>query len=270
MNISPQHSSGVELLIRNWQLYAPLTEEQRLALLRLTMNVKEYARGAIIATLDQHASESILIIRGSSFRYKLMPNGARQIVAMHFPGDFANLDGFVLDAPGHTIAAAGPSLVAAVPRVAITQMLASQPDLARWVMWEIARDAAISRERLAAMGRQPAYQQIAHLICELHFRMKWAGLVHEQTLLVDLYQEDLGDICGMSAVHVNRSLQALRQGGLIALKGHRVTIPDIDALARVAMFDPSYLHPLVSDTAARGRPSPGSGGDHSPRPSPSI
>lgn len=254
MNISPQHSSGIELLIRNWQQFAPLTEEHRRSLRRLPLNVKEHGRNATIAILDQDTLVSILVISGSVFRYKVMPDGGRQILAMHFPGDIANLDGLVLEATGHTFAAAGPSLIAAIPHSAISQMVASQPDLARWVMWEIARDAAKSREWLAAMGRQPAYQQIAHLICEFYFRMKWAGQVHDQTLEVDLYQADLGDICGISTVHVNRCLQALRADGLITLHNHKVAIRDIDALVRVAMFDSLYLQPLASGAEPRRYP----------------
>jgi Crp-like helix-turn-helix domain len=41
---------------------------------------------------------------------------------------------------------------------------------------------------------------------------------------------------------VNRTLQELRSRGLIILKGKRLTIPDLDALQRVALFNPNYLH----------------------------
>jgi len=58
-------------------------------------------------------------------------------------------------------------------------------------------------------------------------------------------QAELGDACGLSTVHVNRSLQSLRKDELIVLENHRLTIPDIDALVRVAEFDPAYLHLLT-------------------------
>jgi hypothetical protein len=42
-------------------------------------------------------------------------------------------------------------------------------------------------------------------------------------------------------VHVNRTLQELKRGGLLRFDSGRVDIPDWNALAAVAEFDRSYL-----------------------------
>jgi hypothetical protein len=55
-------------------------------------------------------------------------------------------------------------------------------------------------------------------------------------------QTELGDALGISTVHANRSLQALRADGLITLKGGILTIEDWDGLVRAGEFDPGYLH----------------------------
>ena len=111
-------------------------------------------------------------------------------------------------------------------------------------MWDIAVDGAASREWLANQGRRSAYEQLAHLFCELYFRMDWAGLVQDKGFELPLTQIELGDACGLSSVHVNRSLQALRKDELITFENHRLTIPNIEALAMRAEFDPAYLHLL--------------------------
>ena len=54
---------------------------------------------------------------------------------------------------------------------------------------------------------------------------------------------------GLTTVHVNRTLQRLREEGLVVMTGKRVTIPEPDRLMGVAGFDPTYLR--VSGTAAR-------------------
>lgn len=111
-------------------------------------------------------------------------------------------------------------------------------------MWDIALDAAISREWLSTMGRRTAYEQLAHFFCELYLRMDWAGQLKDNGFGFELAQAELGDACGLSTVHINRSLQALRKDGLIVLENHRLTVRNIDALIRVAGFDPAYLHLL--------------------------
>jgi hypothetical protein len=55
-------------------------------------------------------------------------------------------------------------------------------------------------------------------------------------------QGELGEATGLSAVHVNRTLQELRSYNLISLKDRTLVIPDLAALEQAAMFDSSYLH----------------------------
>ncbi|MER2269069.1 helix-turn-helix domain-containing protein, partial [Methylobacterium oxalidis] len=60
--------------------------------------------------------------------------------------------------------------------------------------------------------------------------------------LLPVTQVELGDATGLSNVHVNRVLQELRASGLIVLRGKRLTIPDLEALQRIALFNVNYLH----------------------------
>jgi hypothetical protein len=57
-----------------------------------------------------------------------------------------------------------------------------------------------------------------------------------------LTQAELGEILGLSTVHVNRTLQELRGSGLVKLRGRELIIPDFAALQQTALFSPKYLH----------------------------
>ncbi|MFO1246690.1 MAG: Crp/Fnr family transcriptional regulator [Alphaproteobacteria bacterium] len=231
-------------LIRKLSQFAPLQPEEQVALSALPTRVREYPRGAMIVQQGSRPEESAVMLAGIAFRYKLLPDGARQIVSLQVPGDFVDLHSFVLKPIDHAVAAGSPVRVGFVTHAAIESLLEKHPRLCRPLMWDMALDAALSREWLATMGRRSAYEQLAHLFCELYFRMDGAGEVENGTFALELTQAELGDACGLSTVHINRSLQALRKDGLIVLENHRLTIPDIDALVRVAGFDPAYLHLL--------------------------
>lgn len=235
-------AAGAELLIRKLEQYAPLTDESRQALRALPLRLQQFSRGEVIVSQDEICEESALVVSGITFRYKMLPEGSRQIVGLQVPGDFADLYGFALKPLDYAVAAAAPSTIARIPHGAIAQMLRQHPDLARWIMWDLAQDGAIAREWLAGIGGRSAYQQLAHLFCELYYRMEWSGAVSENSFELALNQSELGDACGLSTVHVNRSLQALRRDGLMILENHLLTIPDIAALAEVALFDPAYLN----------------------------
>lgn len=55
-------------------------------------------------------------------------------------------------------------------------------------------------------------------------------------------QEQLADATGLTSVHTNRTLQALRREGLIALNGRSLAVLNWDALREAADFHELYLH----------------------------
>ncbi|MGV8953869.1 MAG: Crp/Fnr family transcriptional regulator [Cypionkella sp.] len=103
-------------------------------------------------------------------------------------------------------------------------------------------DGACHRGWLVAMGRWPAIGKLAHLLCEMCLRLEVIGAVEAASFRLPITQVELGDVLGLSSVHVNRTLQELRATGLIAWKGQLVTILDWDGLRRTSEFDPRYLH----------------------------
>ena len=91
------------------------------------------------------------------------------------------------------------------------------------------------------MGRRGAYEQLAHLLCELLLRLRSVGLTEDNSYEFPATQAELGDAFGLSTVHVNRMLQLLRAADLVIYKHNTVTIPDPERLMEAAGFDPAYL-----------------------------
>jgi CRP-like cAMP-binding protein len=52
-------------------------------------------------------------------------------------------------------------------------------------------------------------------------------------------QSELADATGLSTVHVNRTMQELRQNGLISTRNGSVIIKDWEALRGAGEFDPT-------------------------------
>ncbi|MEO7382669.1 MAG: helix-turn-helix domain-containing protein, partial [Paracoccaceae bacterium] len=56
-----------------------------------------------------------------------------------------------------------------------------------------------------------------------------------------LSQYHLADALGLSAVHINRVLREMRDGGLVTFQNGRVTFDDYHRLVELADFDRGYL-----------------------------
>jgi CRP-like cAMP-binding protein len=207
--------------------------------------VSETRRVAAHKTLIREGEElrsSILLIDGWLARAVDMQMGARAITALHIAGDFADLHGFTLKRLDHDVVALTDCIVALVPHERLTELTSEFPHLARIYWFSTNVDAAVHRQWAVSLGSRNAISRMAHLFCELFQRLEVAGKTNGLTYDFPLTQEQLASCLGLTQVHVNRTLQALRRRGLIELQNKRLTILDLSELQIVAEFDPSYLY----------------------------
>ncbi len=89
-------------------------------------------------------------------------------------------------------------------------------------------------------------------------RLRAVGLSQNGSYDLPVTQAELADALGLSTVHVNRTLQALRRQGLITLRGGKLMIEDWDGLTTAGEFDPDYLGAGRKSVAkCSGSPRPG-------------
>jgi len=231
----------VELLQRKLERVAALTSDDRRALAALPLRVAHFRADQDIVRQADRTLQSCLLIQGLACSYKIVGHGKRQIVAIHLPGDMPDLQSLHLGQVDTTVMTMVPTKVAIILHEHLGGLFAN-PHIATALWRSIVADAAIAREWVANVGRRRAVTRTAHLLTELITRMYAIGAVKGDSFELPITQEELGDALGMSVVHVNRSLRALRQQGLISWVGPVVSILDLQALATVADFDADYLH----------------------------
>jgi CRP-like cAMP-binding protein len=189
-----------------------------------------------------HQTESCLLLDGWTCRYKMIADGKRQITAFNVPGDFVDLHSLLLSPMDHSILTLTLCRVAFVPHSNLREITANNPHLTRLLWLSTLIDAAIHREWIATLGRRPAAQRIAHLLCELFLRLQTVGRIRGQGFRLPVTQATLCDALGISAVHTNRSIQHLRREGMVSWKGEDVEIHDWQRLVDFAGFDATYLN----------------------------
>lgn len=185
---------------------------------------------------------SMLVVSGFTCRYSLSTDGSRQITALHIPGDFVDLHSFLLKEMDHSVAALTNCTVVTFPHERLVRLTERYPHLTRLLWLLTLLDGAVHREWLAGMGRLSAPQRTAHLICEIYVRLEAVGLAGDQSFNFPVTQAAVADAVGISAVHINRVLQELRQRGLIVWDGGQVEITNWKDLVAAADFDERYLH----------------------------
>jgi CRP-like cAMP-binding protein len=229
-------------LLRKLESIATLADEEKQAILDLPLTVKVLEADTDIVREGDRPSDCGLILTGFVCRYKITPEGKRQIMGFYVPGDIPDLQSLHLQVMDNSLGTLAKSSVALIPHQSLRETWRRCPTLGEILWRDTLIDAAMVREWLIGIGRRSAYQRIAHLLCELQVRMSAVGLARDNGCDLPITQNEFGDALGLSTVHVNRVLQDLRRDGLIVLRGSSLTIPDWEALKNAGEFDPAYLH----------------------------
>ena len=172
------------------------------------------------------------LVEGWVFREQVLRNGARQITDVLLPGDVIPASMLAPRSHGWETVACGEARILVYGRSSVLRSAALQRIRDRAIRAEVRS----LRGRIVSLGRRDARARIAHLFCELHARLDRAGLVTRDGFGCPLTQEQIGDILGLTSVHVNRTLMQLRAEGLLLVGRPQVVIKDLDGLRHVAGF----------------------------------
>ena len=168
-------SAALERMTRKFEGRATLDEADRRALYALPFRVKAYEPGQYLVREGSSPQESSLILSGLAYRCKVTADGGRQIVSIHVPGDFIDLEGSFLKIADHNVQALTRGEIATVPIEAIIGLVDARPRVGRAMWIETLVDGSLYREWVMNVGRRSARQRIGHILCEFARRLETAG-----------------------------------------------------------------------------------------------
>jgi CRP-like cAMP-binding protein len=218
-----------------------MTDDEKDLIESLIAETEDIPRGTTILRRSEVADRSTMLIEGLLLR-TIHQQDRRFIVGMHVPGDFADLHAFALKRLDHDLVALGDCRVGYVPHERIERVLEEFPHFTRLLWFSTLLDAAIHREWIAKLEQLTAIRRVAHMFCELWQRLDMVGLGRRDGLRTPLIQADLADMCGTTAIHMNRALREMKKEGLAEFRRGTVYVSDRKRLEQFAGFDPAYLY----------------------------
>jgi CRP-like cAMP-binding protein len=238
--LSPQ-SSAFDLapLLATLSRRMGLSVVDQQALLSIAQ-LRNLAKGELIVEEGSESVPLLLLCSGVACATRTLEDGGQQIVSVCLPGDPLNPGDFVLGRAGISISTFSPALVLSIPAAELHPLLELRPEIVRGLWRATAWRASVQKEWLIWLGRMPAEARLAHLLCEIACR-SGSSRRESDDFEFPLTQRELGDILGLSTVHVNRVLQQLRSSKLVDLSRGRLIIRDRAGLYQAAEFDPAYL-----------------------------
>jgi CRP-like cAMP-binding protein len=232
----------MHILLRKLTALHDLSEEEQNALIAALEPPRDIARGLVIVSEGSFPNHTTVMLAGTACRYRILPNGSRHILAFQYPGDMTDLYSYVLKKMDHAVGTLSDCTIAQIPHETIATLSARYPNL-QYAFWrDTMVDSSITYAWAVGASRESVCQ-VAHMLCEIFMRLKAVGLAAVgKPLPYTLTQKDIADALGRSLVHTNKRLAILKDQKLIRYSGIQLVIVDWKGLAKVADFDPAYLH----------------------------
>jgi CRP/FNR family transcriptional regulator, anaerobic regulatory protein len=166
--------------------------------------------------------------RGWACRMMRLPNGRRQILSILLPGDTLAMEAICLGDYALTYALQAltdVTLCGFKPAEVHDLMFSSELQQAPYARYVMGQKASAER-RLADIGRRHAIGALANLVLDLEARLRRRGLARGDAWEFPLRQTDLADALGLTNAHVNRTLFALKQEGVLQIGNGKLRLLD--------------------------------------------
>ncbi len=195
-------------------------------------------RGATVLAQGAKTPHLYTVLEGWGFRYKLLPDGRRQIVNYIMPGDLIGLQGMLMDEMHHSVEALSPMTLCVFERSRLMSLYRAHPDLAYDVTWLASREEYMLDENLLSVGRRSALERLAYLLAFLVSRARASGLISgKASFTMAITQQHVADTLGLSLVHTNKTVRKLSDRKLLRWRDGGCEVLEEEGLAALAGWE---------------------------------
>ncbi|KUR71138.1 Crp/Fnr family transcriptional regulator [Novosphingobium fuchskuhlense] len=197
--------------------------------------VRSFKPGTAIILQGDPGDTLWIMLKGLA-RVSMVAANGREIVLDYAErgavlGEIAFLDGGERTA---SVEAIEPVEALGLTRAAFSEIVGKHQGLAMRLLQAMARRLRQNNTVIEADRAYTSGPRLARFLLRLMMGGEGSEAGGEARLKIALSQGELGNFAGMSREQINRQLSAWADGGIVALKGGRVTVLDREALVDIA------------------------------------
>lgn len=195
------------------------------------------AAGTPILMEGSNSPQLYTALRGMGLRYKLLPDGSRQVIGFVLPGDFVGLQAGVMGEVKHSVEATTAMTLCVFNRSELWTLFKHEPQRAYDLTWLAAMEEHFLGDALTSVGQMSAMARLAWGLMRFFNRCEALGLANDNRCPFPYRQQDLADALGLSLVHTNKTLMKLRNQQILSIEDGHLSISDPDAVIASAQLD---------------------------------
>jgi CRP-like cAMP-binding protein len=236
---APRYAS---LALRSLERFGALSPDEEAGIRHCVGEAEIHMPGSELLCEGEPLDHARILLSGWGAKIRLLGDGRRQILSFVIPGDSFGLAARPCAVALCSTIALTTTVVAPIPLVSDAIAGADTSKGLGAIAWCMLRnEEAHLLSQITRIGRQTAYERVAHLLLEIYHRLKSIAFVQGTRYVLPLTQEMLADALGLSVVHTNRILQQLRRDRLIEWSSSAINILQPEVLAELADFQRSAV-----------------------------
>ncbi len=178
-------------------------------------------------------------------------DGEQQVIELLLPGDVIGLREFTFSRHVTEASMITMGRVQPFPHENIVDIIEASTPLAIALFANISRQEALLTERMLITCHHSARAQVLHFLLETFYRLKKVQHVELAAFEFPVSQRLLGNILGLSPVHINRIFKALELDRVMKKHRNHIEVYNPPQLIAEAEFDGEYLSDDVNGLKER-------------------
>ncbi len=223
--------------LRKQDAYETLSGDELTFMRRFKVGELKVDPGTPLLMEGSNSPQLFTALKGMGLRYKLLPNGRRQVVNFVLPGSFLGLQAGVMGEMKHSVEATTPMVLCVFDRSELWNLYKSEPERAFDLTWLAAMEEHFLGEALTSIGQMSAMQRMCWGLLRFYTRCVDIGLADGDRCPFPYRQQDLADALGLSLVHTNKTLMKLREKQILSLEDGILSLRDMEQMEEIALIE---------------------------------
>jgi CRP/FNR family transcriptional regulator len=199
---------------------------------------RETKAGDHLFTVGQPCEAIHVLTRGWAYVFSPLADGRQMIFQFVVPGSVIAFNPEPDAIAPWSARTLTDSTFHVISHEQLTRLFREDPDTAARLTALLAQDRQLAFDRLMSICRFSARHRVSRLLLELaRHGFPSAQRVGARDLFIPVTQEHVADATGLSTVHVNRVLSALRRDRVVEFQHRRLRILNLPKLKAVAEGD---------------------------------
>lgn len=229
----PKHRSCI---VQKLSSLVRLTEDEAHLLEALEQDALTVAAGSQVTSMEADFPPLMVVKSGWLISERTDPDGHRRIVRTHHPGDiigFADLS--YRSTPCQTYAKSNAS-VCPFTRDSLKTLLSKSPRISALLLAISLIERSMQDDRALVTGRNHASGKLALFILQTLEKLQLVNHHSADRFFCPMTQTDIGDLVGMTSVHVSRTFKKLEEADCVSRNKSFIHVLDERQLEHISGY----------------------------------